>query len=102
VFANERANAYGGLHDAMRELSKMCKFNPPVTPHDLRRTFGSTVTGQGHGRDAMDRLLNHRKKSISAVYDRHEYSAEDQRIAEHVCGQLLRLAEGNVARRKAG
>src|SRR6267142_108889 len=49
VFASERGNAFGALHDAMRDLSKLCSFDPPVTPHDLRRTMGSTITGRGHG-----------------------------------------------------
>ena len=57
VFASERGNAYGGLSAEMREISKMCKFDPPATAHDLRRTFGSTTTARGHGREAMDRTL---------------------------------------------
>jgi integrase len=65
-----------------------------ATPHDLRRTFGSTVTALGFGRDAMDRVLNHRSKSISTVYDRHGYGAEDQRIMESVASQMMELVQG--------
>jgi integrase len=97
VFTNERGNAYGGLHDAMRELSRMCGFNPPVTPHDLRRTHGSTITGRGHGRPSMDRLLNHKAKSISDVYDRYDYSGQDQAIWEDVVAAILATAEGRQA-----
>jgi integrase len=91
VFAN-RGGAYGKLDDAMREISKLCEFDPPARPHDLRRTHGSTITALGFGRESMDRILNHRKKSISDVYDRHEYSEKDKAIAERVCAHLLRLA----------
>ena len=31
-----------------------------VTPHDLRRTCLTTITRLGFGRDAMDRIANHR------------------------------------------
>jgi integrase len=96
VFASERGNAFDELHDVMREISKLCEFNPTVTPHDLRRTMGSTITGRGHGRDAMDRILNHREKSTTDVYDRHDYAARDRLIMEDVAGHLLRLAEGVV------
>ena len=67
VFASERGNAVGELGLAMREISGLCAFDPAVTPHDLRRTAGSTITGRGHGREAMDRILNHRKKSVTDV-----------------------------------
>jgi integrase len=97
VFANERGNAYGGLHDAMREISRLCKFNPPVTSHDLRRSFASKVTERGHGIAAMNRLLNHRAKSISTVYDRFDYASQDQAIWEDVVAAILATAVGRQA-----
>jgi integrase len=94
VFANERDNAVDGLEGAMREISKSCGFDPSVKPHDLRRTMGTTITGRGHGREALDRILNHRKKSVTDVYDRHDYALADQKIMEDVCGHIMRLVEG--------
>jgi integrase len=94
VFSNTRGNAIDGLDAAMRAISEAQGFAPAVRPHDLRRSFGSMVTGRRHGRDAMDRLLNHRERSVTDVYDRHVYSAEDQRIAEDVAAAIMRLAEG--------
>src|SRR5260221_9585060 len=73
-------NAVNAIDAAMREISSLKKLEPAVTPHDLRRTMGSMITGRGHGRDAMDRILNHRKKSVTDVYDRHDYAAADKRI----------------------
>ena len=32
-----------------------------ATPHDLRRTFSTTVTGLGFGRDALNRITNHER-----------------------------------------
>jgi integrase len=68
-----------------------------VTPHDLRRTHGSTITGLEFGRDAMNRIQNHKEGGIASVYDRHGYAAENTRIMEAVASRLLTLAEGKVA-----
>jgi integrase len=77
-------------------MPKICKQLKAsrATPHDLRRTFGSTVTALGHGREAMDRILNHRSKSISTVYDRHGYAREDQHIMESVAAHIMSLVNG--------
>ena len=97
VFLTERGSAFGELHGAMREISRLCEFNPPVTAHDLRRTHGTTITGRGHGREAMDRMLNHReKKSTTNTYDCFEYAEKDRPIWEDVAAAILAIAEGNV------
>ena len=67
-----------------------------VTPHDLRRTALSTITGLGFGRDAMDRIANHRKGGITDVYDRHAYAAEDKRIMTAVARHIIGIAEGTA------
>src|SRR5262249_47945255 len=94
VFANERGNAHRELHDVMREVTKLCNFDPPVTPHDLRRTFASTVTERGHGSEAMDRLLNHYRKSVRATYDRAKYDKLNRPIWEDVSRAIMRMVEG--------
>jgi integrase len=81
------------LDVAMRDICKALSI-PRATPHDLRRTHGTTITGLGFGRPAMNRIQNHREGGISSVYDRHEYAAENQRIMEAVASRLLVLAEG--------
>jgi integrase len=80
----------GTMRSICRELNV-----PRATPHDLRRTFGSTVTGLGFGRPAMDRLLNHRDRSVGSIYDRHAYSREDQHIVEAVCTYFTSLVRGD-------
>jgi integrase len=66
---------------------------PRATPHDLRRTHGTTVTALGFGRDAMNRIQNHREGGIADIYDRHEYADENKRIMEAVVSRLLALAQ---------
>jgi integrase len=51
-----------------------------ATPHDLRRTCLTKITALGFGRDAMDRIANHRISTVTDVYDRHSYADEDKRI----------------------
>jgi integrase len=63
---------------AMRDVCRALGVKDKVTPHDLRRSFCSRVTKLGFGRPAMDRLANHRQRSISDVYDRHSYEIEDR------------------------
>jgi integrase len=94
VFASERGRRVDNLDAAMREISTAKNLNPAVTPHDLRRTLGTTITARGHGRDAMDRILNHRKKAVTDVYDRHDYAKADEAIMEDVAAAIMRLAEG--------
>ena len=84
----------GHLDAAMRDLCKKLGVADKVTPHDLRRTFGTLVTRLGFGRPAMDRILNHRDRSVGSVYDRHAYATEDQRVMEAVARCIVELAEG--------
>jgi integrase len=65
-----------------------------ATPHDLRRTCLSTITGLGFSRDAMDRIANHRKGGVTDVYDRHSYAKEDALIMASVARHVLSLVEG--------
>jgi integrase len=81
---------------AMRDICKALNI-PRATPHDLRRTHGTTTTGLGFGRDAMNRIQNHKEGGISSVYDRHQYADENKRVMESVASRLLSLAEGTEA-----
>jgi integrase len=84
------------LDEPMREICKTLKVER-ATPHDLRRTFSSKVTGLGFGRDAMNRVTNHKEGGIADVYDQHGYAAENRKIMETVASHLVVLAEGREA-----
>ena len=62
-----------------------------VTPHYLRRTHGSTITALGFGRDAMNRIQNHREGGIASVYDRHQYGDENKRVMEAVAAHMIQV-----------
>lgn len=48
----------------------------PWTPHDLRRTAASHMTGMGTPRLVVSKILNHVETGVTAVYDRHGYDTE--------------------------
>jgi integrase len=96
VFAGPRGKAVKGLPAAMRAICAKLGVER-ATPHDLRRTHGSTVTALGFGRDAMNRIQNHREGGIASVYDRHGYAEENRRIMEAVANHIVGLAEGRAA-----
>ena len=82
------------LDIAMRDICDRLGIKDKVTPHDLRRTNGTTITGLGFGRDAMNRVQNHKEGGIASVYDRHKYAEENKRMMEAVAARIVALATG--------
>jgi integrase len=95
VFTNDSQRPITELHGAMREVCKALKAER-VTPHDLRRTHGTTITALGFGREAMNRIQNHREGGIADVYDQHKYADENRRVMEAVANQIMALALGST------
>jgi integrase len=93
VFAGERGRPIRKLDRAMREACSKLGVER-ATPHDLRRTHGSTITALGFGRAAMNRIQNHIEGGIGDVYDRHDYGPEIQRVMEAVAAKIMALVEG--------
>jgi integrase len=94
VFSGPHGNAVRSLDKAMRSICKDLGVER-ATPHDLRRTHGTTITGLGFGRDAMNRVQNHKDGGIGSVYDRHQYAEENRRIMETVAQKLMALIHGS-------
>ena len=85
------------LQRDMRNLCAELGVGERVTPHDLRRTFCSRVTALGFGREAMNRVTNHKEGGIADVYDRHRYQEENKKIMETTAKHLLGIVEGGPA-----
>jgi len=92
LFAN--AVSTNQMQVDMRNLCKQLEVRLKIIPHDLRRTFCSKVTALGLGRDAMNRVTNHRDGGIADVYDRHRYQDENKKIMETTARHIVMLAEG--------
>jgi hypothetical protein len=85
----------GGLDRAMRDICRKLSVEG-ATPHYLRRTHGTTIAALGFGRDAMNRVQNHREGGIGGVYDRYGYERENKQIIETVAAHLMAIAEGKT------
>jgi integrase len=83
----------GELQRTMHDICVKLGVREKVTPHDLRRTFCSTVTRLGFGRDAMNRVTNHKEGGIADVYDRHQYAEENKKIMEVIAKHVVSIAE---------
>jgi integrase len=86
----------GHLGAAMRAICAKLGVADKVTPHDLRRTHGSTITALKFGRDAMNRIQNHIEGGIADVYDQHHYSDENKQIMESVAARIMALVAGEA------
>jgi integrase len=96
VFAGGRGAAITNLDAAMRTICKKLDV-ARATPHDLRRTHGSTITGLRFSRDAMNRIQNHKEGGIADVYDQHKYADENKEIMEAVANRFISLIDGGGA-----
>ena len=81
------------MQQDMRNICTRLGVSEKVTPHDLRRTFCSKVTALGFGREAMNRVTNHKEGGIADVYDRHRYQEENKKIMETVARHIVTIAE---------
>ena len=58
-----------------RAVARM-NFDPPFTPHDLRRTMATQMAEAGIAPHVIEKCLNHKMVGVMAVYNRAEYAAE--------------------------
>jgi integrase len=96
VFASPRGGPVSKLDDAMRSICAKLGIER-ATPHDLRRTHGTTICKLKFGRPAMNRIQNHKEGGIADVYDVHDYGDENKQIMEAVASYIVALAEGREA-----
>jgi len=70
------------ISQSVRKNLKALGTSTPWTPHDLRRTAASHMTGIGIPRLVVGRILNHAERGVTATYDRHSYDQEKRRALE--------------------
>jgi integrase len=98
VFTEKSHNLVKAMQQTMSRICRELKVER-ATPHDLRRTHGSTVTrllGFG-GTAAMNKIQNHRERGVTGVYDRYGYDDEIKRVMELVSSHITALVEGKEA-----
>ncbi len=60
----------------MKRVVKELEWAEPATAHDLRRTMRTHLSKLGVDKNIAERLLNHKERGISGVYDHHDYRKE--------------------------
>jgi integrase len=96
IFVSAHGGPISKLDASMRDVCAKLGIER-ATPHDLRRTFGTTITKLKLGRPAMNRILNHSTNDeMGDVYDRHGYHDDDKRVMERVAAHIMALVEGRV------
>ena len=71
----------------------------PWTIHDLRRTVGTGLGKLSISRFIIARVLNHADRTVTGIYDRHEYLEEKRHALEAwgtYLGNLVAPPPGNV------
>jgi integrase len=67
------------------------------TPHDLRRTAATNISALGFSDEVIDAVLNHVKKGVIAIYNRHRYDKEKQAALESWERKLLNILAGKAS-----
>ncbi len=60
--------------------------------HDLRRTCKTKMAELGVAPHVSEKILGHKLSGMLAIYDRHEYIAEQKEAADLWAGEILRCA----------
>lgn len=97
VFHTASGKASYDLPKVMRRITERLSLRSSLTPHDLRRTNGTTITRLGYGRDAMNRIQNHIEGGIADIYDRYGYEKENIAIMEAVAAEFMKILGADCA-----
>jgi integrase len=79
--------AYCALQNAM----------PRFTSHDLRRTAATKLAELGTSRVVLDAILNHKDRTVGAIYDRHDYAKEKRAALDAWAAHLDAIVHGKPA-----
>jgi integrase len=85
----------GGVDYAMRANRGLLGIDD-ATPHDLRRTAASHMTGMGISRIVVGKILNHAESGVTAVYDRHSYDPEKRDALDLWGARLKSIIDGTA------
>jgi integrase len=96
VFAGLKPSAHinGNSVDHALLRSRQVLELTDLTPHDLRRTAASHMTGMGISRLVVAKILNHAESGVTSVYDRHAYDAEKRQALDAWGHKLQSIVQG--------
>jgi integrase len=98
VFTTTRDRPISGFSKAKARLDAMGTSDganavavAPWTIHDLRRTAATEMGRLGVSRFIIGKVLNHADRSVTGIYDRHQYLREKREALETWAGYLTQL-----------
>lgn len=100
IFPRIRGNGpvkVGSLNEGVMEIFKGKEDKPHS--HDLRRTLATRLAELGVPRLVIEKILNHKDRSVAGIYDRHSYENE-MRKALVRWERELRVILGEKAKEK--
>jgi integrase len=80
-------------HAVLRVIDKL-GVGGDMTPHDLRRSAASHMTGMGISRFVVARILNHVERGVTAVYDRYSYDREKRQALDAWARRVTAIIAG--------
>lgn len=86
------------LSRGIRNNEKHFGIDPAFTCHDLRRTVASQMAALGTARLVVGKILNHTDRSITAVYDQHDYLPEKCAALDTWSEHLRAIVDGCAAK----
>jgi integrase len=81
------------LKNTLRGIARRCPL-PPWTPHDLRRTAASKMRALGVSRLTVQAILNHKDRSVTAVYDRYGADPEKREALTRWGRRVEEISQG--------
>jgi integrase len=94
VFPSQRRSGQPILNVRKPALRVVALAGIDFTPHDLRRTAASVMTGMGIPRLVVGKILNHTEPGVTRVYDRHSYDAEKCKALDALGRKVIALVMG--------
>ncbi len=95
VFTTTRDRPISGFSKAKARLDSMGKSDGASvaswTIHDLRRTAATEMGRLGVSRFIIGKVLNHADRSVTGIYDRHQYLNEKREALETWASYLTQL-----------
>ena len=82
---------------SLSKFHKDMKMNH-FTPHDLRRTVATIMTGEGVPRLTVSKILNHSEGGMTRIYDRYDYAKEKRQAVEIWERKLRNIIFGEKAK----
>ncbi|MBU8922228.1 MAG: tyrosine-type recombinase/integrase [Bacteroidales bacterium] len=64
------------------------------SPHDLRRTAATGLASLGISRLVVSKILNHKDRAVTGIYDRFAYETEKRQALEAWAQKIVEITEG--------